>query len=259
MKPTIDYVDTMRRKWEAYASSPAGTITVVALANRNIPRHEQAMLQTCERIPFKCKMLMISPTPPRNPDIEWVQDYDWGDGRKQAFTRLGEWTVKRLVNYITTDAVIIVQSDGHATCEKAWTNEFLQWDYIGAPWPLWATLFMRGSMARRVGGGGFSFRSKKFLEATASIDYSPDDYWQEDICTSRVYHKQLEALGCRFAPVAVAMKWCTEYPIEDYPFWKPSQSFGFHGVLKTGKPYYTLNPALAFWNAVKLKLTGMKS
>lgn len=243
-------------RWKSYPK--IGTITVLALANRDIPGHEQAILKTVCRIPHRCQMLMISPIKPENPFIQWLPDRDWGEGRSTFAPRLGEWIAKELHKVIKTDFVINVQADGYAMNREAWSDEFFNYDYIGAPYPIWATLFMTGSMTRRNGGAGFGWRSIKFLKAMAQIKYSHDGHAREDIYTSRVYHRQLKNMGCEYAPVDVALRWCVEWRLEDYPFWKPSQSFGFHGVLKTGQPYYTMNPALAFWKNVKWKLTNIK-
>lgn len=42
--------------------------------------------------------------------------------------------IKELNKYIETDYVLIVQYDGFILNPKAWMDEFLEYDYIGAPW-----------------------------------------------------------------------------------------------------------------------------
>ena len=257
MTPALDFNSIMYHRWVSYHRAHK-TITIVAIANRDAPSHERAILQTASCVPFECKKLMISTSPPQNKEIAWVKDNDWGEGRKKFAGALGEWTLKKLVNYIDTDAVIIVQTDGYAINKAAWTDEFFDYDYIGAPFPLWLTIFMRGSMFRRVGGAGFSYRSKKFLETTSKMNYSPDLFWLEDISTSRIYHKEIEKLGCSFAPVDLALKWCIEYRLEDYPNWKLSDSFGWHGINKKGIQFFRLSHFESFYGAAIRKLRGLK-
>jgi hypothetical protein len=253
MNPAIDIRQTTRWTREA-----AKSITIVALANRDVAGHERAILNTAAVLPFPCEMAIMSITPPVNPAIRWVKDKDWGDRRSEWAVFLGYHTLYTLAKQTTTDFVIIVQADGYAVNKESWTDEFFNYDYIGAPWPIWMTLALKGAKHRRVGSGGFSFRSRKLLETTAGLHYLPDNCEFEDIRTARVQHRTLENAGCRFAPMSVAMKWCTEYRLEDRPFWKPSKSFGFHGIRRNGKPYHTLNPISAFLGAVRLKYTGVR-
>ena len=37
--------------------------------------------------------------------------------------------------YIDSDFALIVQDDGHIVNPTKWNAEFLNYDYIGAPWP----------------------------------------------------------------------------------------------------------------------------
>ena len=37
--------------------------------------------------------------------------------------------------WLRTDHFLLIQWDGHAVNAAAWTDEFLAYDYIGAPWP----------------------------------------------------------------------------------------------------------------------------
>lgn len=50
---------------------------------------------------------------------------------------------------------LTINWDGFIINPQSWTNEFLKYDYIGAPWP-WFN--------HKVGNGGFCLKSRKFLE-----------------------------------------------------------------------------------------------
>jgi len=122
-----------------------------------------------------------------------------------------------LAHYVSTPYVLVVQWDGFVLDESAWTDDFLAFDYIGAKWAWHA--------ARRVGNGGFSLRSKRLLEATATIAPASLDGRGEDEVICRVIPGRLEAsFGIRFAPEAVADQFAYERTVSDRP------SFGFHGM-----------------------------
>lgn len=82
--------------------------------------------------------------------------------------------LKRLWDYIDTDYVLIIQDDSCVLYQDNWYDEFLDYDYIGAPF---FEYLMRGRYndptlvfrypENAVGNGGFSLRSKRLLEIVA--------------------------------------------------------------------------------------------
>jgi len=121
-----------------------------------------------------------------------------------------------LVRYVDTSHVLIVQWDGFPLDRRAWRDEFLDFDYIGAPWPQFSDEFA-------VGNGGFSLRSKALLEATASDKVTRHP--PEDLCICRTNRHMLEtAFGLRFAPRELAMRFSFERLSPDAP------TYGFHGL-----------------------------
>ena len=74
-----------------------------------------------------------------------------------------------LYKYIETSHVLIVQWDGFVIKSKKWNNNFMKYDYIGAPFIPRDNDFnyckdVNGNFYS-VGNGGFSIRSKRLLEA----------------------------------------------------------------------------------------------
>tara|TARA_R100000808_G_scaffold5537_1_gene16794 strand:- start:13813 stop:14580 length:768 start_codon:yes stop_codon:yes gene_type:complete len=152
-----------------------------------------------------------------------------------------------LHNHIETNHVLIVQDHAFIINPQAWREEFLDYDYIGAPWPLSETTYITPFNERaRVGNGGFSLRSQKLLTVP---NYTPipfhvserRDFYQmfgqtntnEDgnIC---VHNKHLfEKAGCKFAPIEVARYFSYENPVPENSGILP---FGFHKKLPTVKP-----------------------
>lgn len=168
-----------------------------------------------------------------------------------------EWvsylTIKLMPSVVDTKHNIIVQGDGFAINGNAWTDEFLEYDYIGAPW-LWKT------SNQQVGNGGFSLRSRKLYDAL--IDWSPGYTvadWPnlsqelfnhsglpeqagvpEDSLISSVYRPHLETnYNIKFAHVDLAHRFSIEGS-ESYtsPWFK--HSLGFHGAETAGHYGITL-------------------
>ena len=124
---------------------------------------------------------------------------------------------RRLIEHVTTPHVLVFQWDGFVLDPSAWTDEFWDYDYIGAPWA-------EGSAppGRRVGNGGFSLRSRRLLEALQDLDFNlarPED---KVIC--RELRPVLEEKhAVRFAPVDLAERFAFEHGAP------PGPVFGFHG------------------------------
>jgi hypothetical protein len=129
-----------------------------------------------------------------------------------------EFVLKRLISYISTPFVLIVQWDGYVVCSRAWRSEFQEYDYIGAEWP-WH------NDAMTVGNGGFSLRSRRLLELTASPTFGSQNDSNEDELICRIHRPQLEKQNSiRFAPVPIANVFSYERGAPNSP------TFGFHGL-----------------------------
>ena len=131
-----------------------------------------------------------------------------------------EFIIKELYKHLNTDFCMVVQTDGFFVNPDAWTDDFLNYDYIGAPWP-----------DGGVGNGGFSIRSRSLLEFVSKHPLSSDPDFingkglhPEDgrICDD--YRPDLEASGHTSAPTDVARRFSVEgcYPVTE-------ETLGFHG------------------------------
>ncbi len=126
-----------------------------------------------------------------------------------------QFVLRQLPGYIETSHVLVTQWDGFVRDASAWQPEFLDWDYIGAPWP-------DQPAQRQVGNGGFSLRSRRLLQA--GLDPCIVQEHPEDLMLCRQYRDVLEARhGLRFAPAALARG----FAFENGPV--PGHCFGFHG------------------------------
>ena len=131
-----------------------------------------------------------------------------------------EYMVKNLWRHFISNHAILVQGDGFITEPDLWDNEWLNYDYIGAPWPA----FWPRREVYRVGNGGFSLRSKKLMERVSQMDYSKAVEKIEDNFICLDCRPILECFGFNFAPPYIAAQFSTENPTE-----YSCESFGFHG------------------------------
>jgi hypothetical protein len=126
--------------------------------------------------------------------------------------------LKGVNEHVNTSHALYVQWDGIAVDNKNWTDEFLKYDYIGAPWP-WK------QEGVNVGNGGFSLRSKKLL--TACMDdriQSTKDNWAEDTLIADTHRSYLSGYyGIKYAPTNLAKQFSFELGTHE-------PSFGFHGI-----------------------------
>jgi hypothetical protein len=124
-----------------------------------------------------------------------------------------------LRQYVSGTHVLIIQWDSFILHPELWTNDFLQYDYIGAAWP--------HHQDTPVGNGGFSLRSVKLLEALEGPRISKRH--PEDFCICVDNKATLEnQFGIRFAPIEIAEQFAVERTN-----WHPA--FGFHGFFNFGK------------------------
>lgn len=131
-----------------------------------------------------------------------------------------EIMVKHLWLHVETDYALTIQWDGMAVNRHLWTNEFFNYDYIGAIWP-WP---IEGQI---MGNGGFSFRSRKLIDALRDTDIklgTPISGQNEDIAIAVEYRNLLNSkYSINYAPPEVARQFSTENE-----WLRPT--FGFHGL-----------------------------
>ena len=147
-----------------------------------------------------------------------------------------------LHNFIDSDYCLIVQHDGWVINGKNWSEEFFKYDYIGAPCHdafignelIHAYQWMGNSEAVVIQNGGFSLRSKKYLEAPSylgALYYFSDEVvlQNEDVQLTGIFKTVLMDNGIKFAPLQIAKNFSLEYagPIHDDVLFK--DLVGIHG------------------------------
>lgn len=141
--------------------------------------------------------------------------------------RTGDLCFNIIPSIVDTDFALYVQADGFALNESAWTDEFLEYDYIGAPWP-----FYKDGLGD-VGNGGFSLRSRRLHDALLDLRVGSSLFNSafEDTLICRTFRRQLEKdYGIRYAPIELAARFSMEIPsmTPNIDKWI-GRSFGFHG------------------------------
>ena len=148
-------------------------------------------------------------------------------------------TMKLCPEVCIEDFNLIIHSDGFAVNSEAWTDEFLDYDYIGAVWPWQNNL---------VGNGGFCLRSRKLYDAFLKmnvkssteeykeywndnyyyvIDQNGDKFIPEDNIICKILKPTLEnEYGIKFAPSYIADRFSIEHNFNSKWLGK---SLGFHG------------------------------
>ena len=218
-------------------------ITLVSVTGLPDARGAAMALQLSQAQMPGTRALLCSPQAPDNlaPGIEHVaiaplnyHEYGW-------FMMFALWRV------VHTEFALVVQEDGWVVNGANWRDEFLDWDYIGAPIHLakidapqgtyWRNHFAWSDELHKpdhvvtpIQNGGFSLRSRRLMRALVDhpqirVEIPPPDalegdplamHWQhnallEDVQLSGVLRPALEAVGVRFAPLEVARSFSIEH------------------------------------------------
>lgn len=227
-------------------SNAQGAAYSLALCSRQMPQ-ANALLFSPERpadLPPHIRHRVIAPLS--------YHEYSW-------FMMFALW------KFIDTEFALVVQEDGWILDIGNWSDEFLNYDYLGAPIHLARVDMPEGIMwmrefswcehlskpdriVRPVLNGGFSLRSRRMLRALIDhpqirVEIPPPDVvevepirmeWfhkplNEDVQLSAALRPQLEAAGLKFAPLDL----CLQFAVEDtgplHTGLNAKHLFGMHG------------------------------
>ncbi len=200
-------------------------VTLVAMAGKKVFATVKALEYSSRNIEFGRVLLISHNKPwylPRSIDFEYTS-------KTQS---MYEWCYKiiyKLHEYINTDYIILVHSDGFIVNPESWMESFLDYDYIGAPWPIPlddSYLDISKELIRV--GNSVSLRSKRILELPSKLNLTwepPNGFYHEDgfLCCN-VRHI-LQAHGIKYAPIEVAKYFSHESMIPEVQGIRP---FAFH-------------------------------
>lgn len=148
-----------------------------------------------------------------------------------------------LHSFVDTDHALVVQDDGWVIDGNNFNLDWYEYDYIGAPThcALTAEKYYYNWTWQQVDepmyviqNGGFSLRSKRFMQAPTNYGimnktHNVIPFCNEDVQLSGFIRKDLEKVGMRYAPDDVAkffsMEYCGPGFHDDFDF---STLFGCH-------------------------------
>lgn len=197
---------------ESFLMIKLPNITLVCIDCLNYKSAINAINKSVEKIDFG-KVLLLSDKAFYSDRFETVIIDKITSKEQYSFFML-----KQLYSYIKTNFCLVIQYDGYVINPELWNEDWLNYDYIGAPW--WYD-------SKNVGNGGFSLRSKKLLWACR--DFRPTNPEDDFICR-QIDHYLSKGYEIKYAPEEIAAKFSFE-PNQKYPVFK-NDTFGFHGVPK---------------------------
>lgn len=188
-------------------------ITLICLTNKDFEGHKRALDKSKEGIEWGAVKLI------------------WDD----TIDSIDIWNKKviyELHNYVQTDYAMLIHADGYVINPSSWREEFLDYDYIGAPWPLpkdeYSYKTPAGDLVRV--GNSVSIRSKRIMELPSRLGLEWKSYYgntNEDgfLCVHN--RERLQEHGIKFAPLDVAKYFSKEH---DIPENQGIETFAFHTV-----------------------------
>ena len=208
-------------------------VTLLTVDGVNPEMALKALLYSIKQIRFK-KIKLLSYRKPRG--FELYEDIiEFIEIPKLTLDQYNWFKLKELDKYVDTDYCLSIEPDGFVINPDMWNVEYLNYDYIGAPWPKEGIGMLEYlNENNRVGNSGFSLRSKKLIEISKQIpDFESENNPKEDVLICRKYRNLFIENGLTFAPPELAIKFSFEFVSEEYENpdnFSPEKgkSFGFH-------------------------------
>ena len=224
-------------------------VTLLAATSSEIDEAQVSMRISLHNIKFGAAKLLCSSAPQKKyPDIEYISIPPMN-----SVDDYNQMIFQDLHKYFKTSHCLIVQADSFVVNSDLWKDEFLEFDYIGGPWPNKIQVnpnLVLHLEKNPVGNGGFSLRSHKLAETTAKINFNSLNFpiKAEDVVICYFLYQEMIDNGIRFAPPQLAAQFSMEN-IEHLYGQNVNSVFGFHG--KHMRNYfmkkYALRAAIGEW------------
>jgi hypothetical protein len=201
------------------AGSVKEKITIAAVvgspSKESFKKHVQALIYSTRDFAFKETIIFA----PENMPNKYSNAYSWVKIKPMDYHGYNEFCIQELHKHIKTEYLLLIQDDGFVLNPGLWTDEFFNYDYIGAASPFKVAL-----KKEFVYNGGFSLRSKKFMELSSHLKEIQTERLEEDrfIFKNHVYFLRN---GIKLPPLFTASIFSNAYD-NDFCLIK---SFGFHG------------------------------
>ena len=204
-------------------------VTLIAVSSVELDATLLALSISSNEIEFgDVKFLTSESIRPTNPkiNVELIPKLD--------IRGYSKFILQDLHRYVATSHCLVIQADGFVLNANRWQGNFLNYDYIGAPWPQQLVLNPSGQIldmsSNLVGNGGFSLRSKRLIQETARIDFDSLDLpcFSEDLIIGHFLLDRMLSAGIKFPQPQLAAQFSVESPEAAYGQ-TLNTSFGFHG------------------------------
>lgn len=170
---------------------------------------------------------------------------EWGDVKlitEINCPTIDDWNraiVYDLRRYVDTEFCMLVHPDGFVVHPESWNPDWLNWDYIGAPWPLptddYSYRTPDGEIVRV--GNSVSLRSKGMLELPYQLEVAWRAYFgntNEDGFLTVHNRRLFQHFGARYAPIEVAKHFGRELDIPENQDVENPFAFHLHDTM-TGR------------------------
>lgn len=208
MKHAEDFMDILQKLMLELPN-----VTLICMTNSKLEEHQRALDKSCEKIKFGAVKLI------HRPDIDTIDKWNYS-------------MVYELGQYVDTEFAIVIHHDGYVINPELWNPDWLNYDYIGAPWPLPQDDFSYrdvNGVVQRV-GNSVGLRSKKLMDLPNKLGMewkAFHGYYNEDGYISVNMRHVFEEHGCKFAPLEVAIHFSKEHEIPEN---KGLSTFMFHSL-----------------------------
>jgi len=203
-------------------------VTLIAPTGANILETIQALEKCCEKIQF-AEVKFISHILPDN--LPAYIEFEESTYKMDSYIKYNEYVFRDLSKHVNTSHCLLIQYDGYIINPDLWNNAWLDFDYIGAPWPIKENSYIANNGERvRVGNGGFSLRSKKLLGLPLLLNLplkQEQGYWNEDGNITCYWRKELLEQGIKYGAIEQAARFSYETPLPENNFGK-LLTFGYH-------------------------------
>lgn len=203
-------------------------VTLIAVSSVKIYETIKALQYSMQDIEFG-EVILVTHKKPRNlpKGIVFKQCEEITEINKFNYMMVYE-----LDQYVNTDYMLLVHYDGFVVNPLAWKDEFLDYDYIGSPWPLpsegHTSYYDSNGEIIRV-GNSVSLRSKRLLEFPRKHNIkwrpTPDGDYNEDIFLCCMCKNEMESEGLKFATIDIAKYFGREHTLPEN---KDIDPFIFH-------------------------------
>lgn len=186
----------------------------------------KALMYSCKDIKFNSVQLIATGKPR-------IFNGSFTKVAPMSLKSYNKFMLNELHRFVKAPYCMLVQWDGFVVYPELWEDEFLNYDFIGAPWPPeWPQCKIN-----RVGNGGFCIRSKKLINICKDIPESKMGNTPEDNLICLNLKDEMVAQGITYAPADVAARFSWENPTPENRF---GATFGFHSRHPYSEQYHNL-------------------